>query len=291
MTCVVLNWRGLGDTLRCLESLARVDYPALSVVVVDNGSGDGSADAIRRAFPNTAVIALPENRGFAGGNTAGIRHAEQAGAPYVWLLNNDAVADPGALKPLVTAAEADPHLAVVGSVLFDLDNPSRLQEWGGGWFFPWTGRFQAHARRPGPGRLAYISGASALMRIAALSAVGGLDTAYFLYGEDVDLCHRLRRAGWGLEVAAASRVLHKQWASPTPSLARDYYLNAAAVRTQRKHYGVSSARFAVGLLRRGARSLLTGRWRRARAVALGSLAGWRSVQTGMPYGPVAKERL
>ncbi|MGH9534123.1 MAG: glycosyltransferase [Terriglobales bacterium] len=208
------------------------------------------------------MIVLPENLGFTGGNTAGIRHAEQAGTPYVWLLNNDAVADPGALQSLVASAEADPVIAVVGSLLFELDNPSRLQEWGGGRFSPWSGRFQAHTRRPEPGRLAYISGASALMRIAAITAVGGLDTAYFLYGEDVDLCYRLRRAGWGLAVAAGSRVLHKQWASPTPSPARDFYLNAAAVRTRRKHYGASSARFVVGLLRRSARSVLSDRWRR-----------------------------
>lgn len=291
VACVVLNWRGLGDTLRCLESLEKVEYQALSVLTVDNGSADGSPDAIHRAFPKVTVIELSENRGFAGGNSAGIQRAEKAGAKYVWLLNNDAAAEPDTLWPMVMAAEADPHLAMVGSLIYDLEPPQRLQEWGGGWFSPWSGRAQAHRERPPQERLAYITGASALIRAEALTAVGGLDCAYFLYGEDVDLGFRLRVAGWRLGVATASRVRHKQWSSPTASLQRDFYINAAAARTQRKHYQFAAVRTVSGAARRSAKSVLTGRWRRARAMWLGTAAGWKSVATGIPYGPVSKERL
>ena len=89
VTVVVLNWNGLADTLECLNSLVRLDYPTHEVVVVDNGSTDGSVQVFREQFPMATVFETGENLGYTGGNNAGLRHALAQGADYVLLLNND----------------------------------------------------------------------------------------------------------------------------------------------------------------------------------------------------------
>jgi GT2 family glycosyltransferase len=116
---VVLNHNGGELTLRCLESLEALDWPKerLEVVVVDNGSSDGSAGAVRERFPGVRVIEAGRNLGFAGGNNLGLR--DPGDADYVALLNNDARVDPGWLAPLVAALEADPGLgAACPKILF-----------------------------------------------------------------------------------------------------------------------------------------------------------------------------
>src|SRR6185369_1745681 len=100
---VVLNWNRRADTLACLESLAQAEIGGAALYVVDNGSQDGSAAAVREAYPHVRVIALPENRGFAGGNNAGIRAALDAGAEGVLLLNNDTRVSPDFLAALLAA--------------------------------------------------------------------------------------------------------------------------------------------------------------------------------------------
>src|SRR5262249_4020202 len=89
VTIVVLNWNRRDDTLVCLESLRQADLGGARVLVVDNGSRDGSVEAIRAAFPEVDVLALPRNEGYAGGNDAGMRWALERGAEAVLLLNND----------------------------------------------------------------------------------------------------------------------------------------------------------------------------------------------------------
>src|SRR6478672_1715045 len=102
---VVLSWNGKDDTLQCLASLAGVQYEPLEVIVVDNGSSDGSPEAVEAEFPDAVVIRMGLNAGFAGGVNAGIEAAIERGAAAVLLLNNDMVVEPGFLGPLVAALE------------------------------------------------------------------------------------------------------------------------------------------------------------------------------------------
>src|SRR5205814_4137322 len=119
----VLNWNHGDETVGCLESLARASLGGASILVVDNGSRDGSVATIRGRFPDQAILELPENRGYAGGNNAGMRAALEAGAEAVLLLNNDTRVAPDFLLPLVEAMNSSPTSAAVASAVIRLDRP------------------------------------------------------------------------------------------------------------------------------------------------------------------------
>ena len=265
---VVLNWNGWQDTIGCLETLQRQDYPHVNVLVVDNGSTDGSVDHIRNAIPTVELFQTGANLGFGGGCNAGIRLALARGADYVWLINSDATVDPGALSALVRRAGQDPMLGAVGSVLYDAEPPGQVQLWGGGSVNLWLGRSR---HRLSPGSVDFISGASVLLRRAALNGVGLFDDAnFFMYWEDTDLGFRMRQAGWRLAVAEDSQVWHKQSASlgrGSPVL--DEYSTGSGVRFLRRYAPIPFMSIALMLGMMVAKRLLQGEVGRARAVIKG----------------------
>jgi GT2 family glycosyltransferase len=265
---VVLNWNGWQDTIACLESLQCQDYPHFNLIVVDNGSTDGSVAHIRQVMPTLELVQTGANLGFGGGCNAGIRRALARGADYVWLINSDATVDPGALSALVRRAGQDPRLGAVGSVLYEADQPERVQLWGGGSVNLWLGRSR-HRLSPGP--LDFISGASVLLRRAALDDIGLFDEAnFFMYWEDTDLGFRMRRAGWQLAVAQDSRVWHKQSASlGRGSPVMDEYFTRSGVRFLRRYAPIFFVSTALMLGMMLAKRLVLGEVRRARAVLKG----------------------
>src|ERR1700722_2735483 len=101
---IVLNWNGREDTLCCLDSLSRIARPDLGIVCVDNGSSDGSQQAIRERFPDVVLIEAGANLGYAGGNNLGLRHALDAGARWAMLVNNDAVVAENVIEGFEAAA-------------------------------------------------------------------------------------------------------------------------------------------------------------------------------------------
>jgi GT2 family glycosyltransferase len=262
---IVLNWNGWRDTLTCLTSLGQMDYGDCTTVVVDNASTDGSVEHIRAAFPALEILQSGANLGFGGGCNVGIRRALEQGAEYVWLINSDATVDRGALAALVEVADQDARLGAVGSVLYEADDPSRVQLWGGGRVNLWLGR-STHCLEPGP--LDFVSGASVLLRTAALREVGLFDVErFFMYWEDTDLAFRLRKAGWGLAVAERSKVWHRQSASlglGSPQL--DAYAARSCFRFLRRHAPIPVLSVTLALLRMLAKRVLVGRPDRLRAV-------------------------
>ena len=219
--CVVLvNWNGLEDTLECLASLAKVTYPRLSVVVVDNGSRGDEAGALGREYPEAVVVAAGANLGFTGGNNLGIEHALASGADYVLCLNNDTVVDPGFLEPLVAALEGQPQRGIAGSYIFYQDRPDELWYSGASVSFDVAsarqGRIAWHELPPAgrlrarePFETEVVTGCALLARADLMRRLGGFDDRYFAYLEDVDLSLRARRLGFTSVVAPASRVWHK----------------------------------------------------------------------------------
>ena len=266
---VVLNWNGWQDTLACLASLKALDYANYCIVLVDNGSTDGSVEQFRRVLSSVELLQTGANLGFGGGCNVGIRHALLAGAEYVWLINSDATVDPGALTALVRRADENPQLGAVGSVLFDADALTRVQLWGGGRVGLWLGR-SVHCLSAAS-NIDFVSGASMLLRRAALEQVGLFDDAsFFMYWEDTDLGFRLRKAGWTLAVADDSKIWHKQSTSlglGNPLL--DEYATRSCVRFLRRHAPLPFVSVGLMLVRMVVKRIVIGRLDRLRAVVRG----------------------
>jgi GT2 family glycosyltransferase len=178
------------------------------------------------------LIENGKNLGFAGGNNTGIREAMRRDAEYIWLLNNDTDPSPGALREMVSMAEADPELGAVGSVLFYFSAPQTIQAWGGGWINLWFGHSRHATEPPKDGdKLDFLTAASMLVRRKAFEKVGLMDDRFFLYWEDSELCFRLRRGGWKLGVAAEGAVLHKVNASAKNNrVVVDRYATTSGIR-------------------------------------------------------------
>ncbi|HVI11184.1 MAG TPA: glycosyltransferase family 2 protein [Candidatus Binatia bacterium] len=267
VSIVLLNWNGWRDTVACLESLRQLRYPNFDVIVVDNGSTDDSVARIRETFPDVDLIEAGKNLGFAAGCNLGAVHALSRGSEYVWLLNNDTVADPGALAALIEKAEANPQIGVVGSVLYCADEPERVQCWGGGYVSFRLGRSRPFVGPVPDEKLEFITGASFLLPRKVIKKFGLLDEGYFMYWEDADYCFGLRRAGLKLAVAERSKVWHKESASVGKVSARlDNYFNASAARFFARHASLPGVTLWTGVTLRLAKRILAGDWGRALAV-------------------------
>ena len=268
---VVLNWNGWRDTLACLASLQRLNYSNFGLVVVDNGSTDGSQSYIEAEFPDIQVLQTGANLGFGGGCNAGIRRALEKGSDYVWLINSDATVDENALTEMVRVAECHTSIGAVGSVLYEVDQPEKIQLWGGGKVHFLSG---AALRQVRVANLDYVSGASLLLRREAIAQVGLFDDeAYFMYWEDSDLGFRLRKAGWRLAVADQSRVWHKLSASlGQGSCQLDAYFTRSGVRFLRRYSFAPSFSVFAMLMRMLVKRLVMGEFDRARSVYQGYLS-------------------
>lgn len=182
-----------------------------TVSLVDNGSTDGTAEAIAQAFPQVHVLRLEKNHGYAEGTNIGVTWALAKGADYILLLNNDIWIAPDAPGALVAAAEADSTIAVVGPKVYYANELQRLQSAGG--IMDWQrmrGRLVGegeidHGQYDRPRDVDFVVGCAMLIRAQAWYAVGEFDPAFFLYYEDLDWCLRARRAGL--------RVLYLPWAT------------------------------------------------------------------------------
>lgn len=213
---IVLNWNGLNDTLDCLESLEQLDYQNYKVVVVDNGSVDGSVPVIRERFPGVAIIENGENLGYAGGNNVGLRHALRQEADYALLLNNDTEAAPDFLWRLLEVTQADLQVGVTGPVIYYYDQPEVI--WSAGGVIDWR---RGDARMVGlnerdvgqfgnePREVDFVSGCAMLVRRAALEQVGLLDERFFAYHEEVEWCVRMRQARFKIVHVPRARLWHK----------------------------------------------------------------------------------
>ena len=217
ITIVVLNWNLRDDTLACLASLAAAELGGAQILVVDNGSRDGSVEAIRARFPAVEVLALPENRGYAGGNNAGIRLALERGAEGVLLLNNDTEVAPDFLPPLVFAMESLPGTAVVSSSILRHDQPELLDCAYSEVKFDRRHVVQlvganavVGAGFAGRLEIPVAIGCSVLIRAEALKTTGLFDEEYFTYHEDVDWCLRAAKWGYRMLYEPCSRVYHRR---------------------------------------------------------------------------------
>ncbi len=285
---VVLNWRNAELTVDCVRSLEKCGYPNLEILIVDNGSNDGSAEDLERMFPFHHHLRLPLNFGYAGGNSAGILKAlEDEDAFAVLVINNDCMVTEGFLFPLVSELLDHPTTAVAGPVQLVYRDETLAEANAGSRFDMWRARVipdgLSGETPPAPGQrveVGFHCGACALYRAESLREVGTFDPKLFLFGEESDWSFRAARAGWKTVVVTASQVLHLESRSTsTVPLAKTYYICRNTSWLIRRHG--SFAQIALQVLRtvfgRNARSvlgrLLEGDVRLAWATLRGSLEG------------------
>ncbi|MFQ3661911.1 MAG: glycosyltransferase family 2 protein [Chloroflexaceae bacterium] len=215
---IVLTYNGVEDTLACLASLERLDYPRerYRVVVVDNASQDGTPAAVRAAFPETFVFVVENgaNLGFAAGNNVGLRYALAQGFDYALLLNNDTEAAPDLLSALVAAAESDPRAGAVGPIIYYHAAPARV--WSAGGWIDWEqgisrmeGEVEDRGQFTATREVDFVTGCAMLLRRAALERAGLLDERFFMYFEETEWCVRARRAGFRILFVPQAKLWHK----------------------------------------------------------------------------------
>jgi GT2 family glycosyltransferase len=277
IACILVNWNNWQDTADCLASLARQDYQALHVLVVDNGSTNDSVARLRTLHPWATILEAGANLGFPKACNLGAAHAPTA--DLLWFLNNDTVVPADTLFKLVVTAQAHPRAGIVGARLFYAHNPTQLQAWGGGHISRWTA-YNTHFTAPhtfGPGD--YITFASALVRRSCFDQLGGLFEGVFMYFEDVDFSLRAATAGWQLVVAPDTAILHKEGGSTKGrNLKLEAIITSSALTFLQRHAPIPVIAHALFLTLRLARRAVKRDWPGLRAV----LAGARPRPRGAP---------
>jgi GT2 family glycosyltransferase len=238
---VTVNWNRHQDTLECLDSLLKVDYPNLRLLAVDNGSSDGSAQAIADRYPQVELICHESNLGFAGGYNSGMRHALQNGADYILILNNDATLATQSVSALLR--RVSPGAGILSPVIYYAHQDEIIWSAGGkinAWTLEQSSTLQD---QPDPGEWPdfieqdFVTGCCMLFPRQTLQKVGLFDESFQLYYEDSDLCRRVRQAGLGIRVVPEARAWHKVARSSGGSNSPNerYWMARSSIRFFRKH--------------------------------------------------------
>ncbi len=231
-TVIIVNWDGkhlLAESLPPLADAVRSAGGGHEILVVDNGSTDGSVDFIRRHYPAVRVLALDRNYGFAGGNNRGVAEAQ---TDVVVLLNNDMIVDRGFLPPLL-AGFSDPSVFAVTSQVFFEDTKRRREETGKtrakfeqGLFRLWHDEIRPEEESLESIPVFWAGGGSCAIDRRKYLEIGGFDSLYDpFYVEDTDLSYQAWKRGWKCLLAPSSRVIHKHRGTTRPKFGNRFVEN------------------------------------------------------------------
>jgi len=210
---IIPNYNGRDFLRACLSSLQQQDYPDFTITVVDNASSDGSADLLRREYPEVRLIENSRNTGFAGGCNSGLRRELKGDADHFVLLNSDTRAAPAWLAELVEAVAGDSAIGIAQSMIHLADQPGIINTAGNEAHYLGFG-YCGHYLEKDEGQFAgvtdipFASGTAMLVRREVFDDIGLMDEELFLYQEDLDLSWRARLAGWRVVLAPKSLVGH-----------------------------------------------------------------------------------
>lgn len=327
VSIVLINYNNFQDTIECLESVFKIDYPNYQIIVVDNQSlnnswgqlknwltgkitldfsrspfsglvhppivkpvlfccyqsqGNGSfieeatgiaandlvmkADPSVKALNPVILIRSHCNLGFSGGNNLAVRFALAHSNPaFFWFLNNDTVVERGALSALVSTHGSNPRCGAVGSKIYLYHDSERLQDLGGGEIAFGHSHHPFYRQKdqdfPSGIMNGYIGGCSFLISRKTLEKVGEWDETYFLYGEDLDLSVRIKKAGYELFFCNQSKIWHKEGCSGVGAILEPGFPQGVKYGLEQKHihlatyYGFRNwvyfmSKYEVGFLRR-----------------------------------------
>lgn len=264
LSLVVVNWNAKRYLLKCLQSIKEtVGYLSTETIVVDNGSWDGSVNAVREQFPWVKIIESKDNLGFARANNIGIRASR---GKYVSLLNSDVVILDGCFRILYGYMEKHPGVGMVGPKMLGpaqearrstMSFPSLLNNFFRAFaldsFFPKSPLFgqylMAYRELRSVQEVDVLNGFFWLIRREALDKVGLLDESFFLYGEDMDFCRRFERGGWSRVYHPGAAAIHFGGASSAREPVRFFIeMQRANLRYWKKYRGTVGSLEYWGIL-------------------------------------------
>ena len=194
---IIVNWNGKKFISECLDGVGKQTYRDFSIIVVDNGSDDGSIDFITKKYPGVETVSLPENLGFSVANNVALKNIQ---SEYVAFLNNDAVPDPFWLNSLVDALEHHPQAGFAASKMLFKDKPTIIDRAGDSYTTAGAGLLRGRGRpADNYNKQEWVFGTcagSAIFRIQVLNETGFFDEDFFLLYEDVDLSFRAQLRGY-----------------------------------------------------------------------------------------------
>lgn len=254
VSIVIINWNTRDLLLHCIKCIYETRGALdLEVIVVDNASSDDSLVVLRKHFPCVYIIANERNVGFARANNQGVSASR---APYVLLLNSDAFLMPGALQVMLDLLMREPRAALIGAQLLNTDGSFQAShtrfpnQWREFLILSGIGRalkgrwYPSHGDESDKGAqvVDYVEGACMLVRRDTYLQVGGLDEAFFMYAEEVDLCYRLRQLSWQVWYQPTAQVIHLGGGSSMHRRTqREIDLYRSRIHFFRKHYGRTAA--------------------------------------------------
>lgn len=211
---ILLNWNSYEHTANCIASLQNVTPANFDVIVVDNGSSDGSGTMLKQNFAHIKYIQAPTNLGFAGGNNKGFEYAIAHGYEYALMLNNDTFVEPNFLELLTNYMDAHANAGAIQPKIFFNNNRQKIWN-GGSYFLSWLGWTYSknYMRTAGPAQnnfaeVDWITGCALLVRTSIVQQIGALNNHFFIYYEDVDFSFRIRQAGYKLIFHPQSVIYH-----------------------------------------------------------------------------------
>jgi GT2 family glycosyltransferase len=213
---IVLNWNGKQDTLECLESIGKIDYQNLEIIVVDNGSNDDSVKAIQENFPEVNILQTGKNLGYAGGNNYGMRYALENGADYILLLNNDVIVDSQLVIKFIEATLRVSQWAIFAAKIYYFSQPQKI--WYAGarrvgstahFMHIGQGSFDNENKFNSFAETDYACGCAIFFDKTVIEKIGLFDEKFFLTYEEADFCYRARKAGVKSYIVPGAKIWHK----------------------------------------------------------------------------------
>ena len=240
VTIITINFNQLQLTCELLDSLRKVTYPAVEVIVVDNHSKEDPTPLIGERYPEVKLIASDENLGFAGGNNLGIQAAR---GEYLLFLNNDTEVHPGFLEPLVALFESNPEAGAASSKILYYNSGEMIQYAGSSSIDPFTGRSKRigymerdNGQHNRLRETELVHGAAMMVPRRVIAKVGNMPEFFFLYYEEVDWCESIKKAGYRIFFVPESKVYHKESMSiGKGSTLKTYYMTRNRVLYMRRN--------------------------------------------------------
>lgn len=243
ISIIVLNYKGIENTLSCLDSLRRIKNGSfkIEIIVVDNGSGDGSKEALQN-LRDIHLIALEKNLGYSGGNNVGIREAIKRGSQYILVLNNDTLVDSNLLTELINGVKKgdiiSPKIYFAKGFEFHKNRYKKSDLgkviWYAGGKIDWQNVVGVHAGVDEVDKgqfkksmaIDYATGACMFIKSKIFEEIGFFDEKYFLYLEDMDFCVRAKKAGFSIIFEPTAIIWHKNASASggSGSKLQDYYI-------------------------------------------------------------------